>query len=55
MSEKATVIENGYRKESEVVKEVLEKVMTFAAEDEVGLKYLIRKTAKEYGVELSKK
>lgn len=41
-----------YRKESDVVKEVLEKVMSFTAEDELGLKYLIRRTAREYGVEL---
>jgi hypothetical protein len=45
----------GYRKESDVVKEVLEKVMSFTAEDEVGLKYLIRNLAREYGVELSGK
>jgi hypothetical protein len=44
-----------YRKESEVVKEVLEKVMSFTAENEVGLKYLIRNLAREYGVELSGK
>ena len=44
-----------YRKESEVVKEVLEKVMSFTAEDEVGLKWLIRNLAREYGVELSGK
>lgn len=45
----------GYRKESDTVKEVLEKVLSFAAEDEVGLKWLIRRTAREYGVELSEK
>lgn len=44
-----------YRKESDVVKEVLEKVMSFTAEDEVGMKYLIRNLAREYGVELSGK
>ena len=36
----------------ETVKEVLEKVLSFVAEDEVGMKWLIRKTAREYGVEL---
>lgn len=50
-----SLVNAGYRKESDIVKEVLEKVMSFAAEDEVGLKWLIRKTAKEYGVELSGK
>ena len=49
------VLNAGYRKESDVVKEVLEKVMSFTAEDEVGMKYLIRNLAREYGVEISGK
>lgn len=39
----------------ETVKEVLEKVLSFVAENEVGMKWLIRKTAREYGVELAGK
>ena len=42
----------GYRKESDTVKEVLQKVLKFTLDDEVGMKYLIKNLAKEYGVEL---
>lgn len=42
----------GYRKESDTVKEVLGKVLKFTLDDEVGMRYLIKNLAKEYGVEL---
>lgn len=45
----------GYREEKEVVKEVLLKVQNYTLDDEVGMRYLLRKTAKEYGVELNGK
>lgn len=42
----------GYRKESDTVKEVLDKALKFTLDDEVGMRYLIKNLAKEYGVEL---
>ena len=42
----------GYCKQEELIKAVLAKVLGFCADDEVGMKYLIKRTAKEYGVEL---
>ena len=42
----------GYRKKSDTVKEVLSKVLKFTLDDEVGMRYLIKNLAKEYGVEL---
>lgn len=35
-----------------IVKEAVTKILGFCADDEVGMKYLIKRTAKEYGVEL---
>lgn len=46
------LIMKGYRKESDMVKEVLGKVLKFTLDDEVGMRYLIKNLAKEYGVEL---
>lgn len=46
------LIMKGYRKESDTVKEVLGKVLKFTLDDEVGMRYLIKNLAKEYGVEL---
>ena len=43
---------NGYRKESDTVKEVLQKVLKFTLDDEVGMRYLVKNLAREYGVEL---
>ena len=49
----ATAIYNaGYRKESDTAREILQKVLKFTLDDEVGLRYLIKNLAKEYGVEL---
>ena len=42
----------GYRKESDTAREIFEKVLKFTLDDEVGLRYLIKNLAKEYGVEL---
>lgn len=42
----------GYRKESDTVKEVLQKVLKFTLDDEVGMRYLVKNLAREYGVEL---
>lgn len=42
----------GYRKESDTVKEVLQKVLKFTLDDEVGMRYLVKNLAKEYGVDL---
>ena len=42
----------GYRKESDTVKEILGKVLKFTLDDEVGMRYLIKNLAKEYGVKL---
>ena len=41
-----------YGKAQNGIKEALTKVLGFCADDEVGMKYLIKRTAKEYGVEL---
>lgn len=35
-----------------VIKEALTEVLGYCADDEVGMKYLIKRTAKKYGVEL---
>ena len=35
-----------------VVKEALTEVLGYCADDEVGMKYLIKRTAKKYGVDL---
>lgn len=47
-----SLIAKGYRKESDTVKEVLGKVLKFTLDDEVGMRYLLKNLAKEYGVEL---
>jgi hypothetical protein len=41
-----------YGKVQNGIKEALTKILGFCADDEVGMKYLIKRTAKEYGVEL---
>ena len=47
-----SLAKKGYRKESDTVKEVLQKVLKFTLDDEVGMRYLVKNLAKEYGVEL---
>ena len=40
----------GYCKKEKIVRAVLTEVLGYCADDEVGMKYLIKRTAKKYGV-----
>lgn len=42
----------GYRKQDVIAEEILKKVYSYTLDDEIGMRWLLRELAKDYGVEL---
>lgn len=52
LTEDKELAKMGYRKQDVIAEEILKKVYSYTLDDEIGMRWLLRELAKDYGVEL---